>query len=306
MSSRYSAGTRALSQRGVAIILVIFIVALVSILVTSAAYSTHLNSRRNATIYRAVKAEYLLKSALNVARVLLKADKPDEDSSKDLWGKFLNGIEVPGDLLGVDEPNIRVSLEIRPEDSKIPLSQIAVDAARLVSLMVDYADGDKEVFNDGDFPDGFEGEPGKEAFPNRNIQRLSELASIPGFTSWRLQRATPFLAAEGTTFVTINTAPREVLKALSSQIDDTVADQIIAFRDGSSGPIAGAGGGGERSLDNVVSPALADELNCMVRVYSSRFQVVAKVDFDTSTYFLRAIIRREFGELPMVQTLELF
>ncbi len=336
------AGHRSRRQSGIALILVIFVVALASIIVVSATYSTHLASRRSSIVAKGVRAEYLLKSAVNVARILLREDKIPEDSAKDLWGKFIDGIPIPGEMIGIDEPNVQVALEIRPEDSKIPLKQLTlggvnnawrdilvrlfrnlgfdadneedqtgllpkgtkVDAQKLVALLIDYADPDTTPYSDPGFAEGFEGERDKEIFPNRNFRRVSELATIPGFTAARLQRLTPFVSTEGIR-VNINTAPREVLKALSDDIDDSVADQIIAFREGPNGPLVGGSGAG--SLSEVVSPQLASDLVALVGTTSTLFQVIAKVDYDTSTYFMRAILKRDVpGELPRLEAVELF
>src|SRR5690606_1481215 len=95
-----------------------------SIIVVNLAYSTDLSGRRNAIVERSLQAEYLLKSSANLARAFLEEDDTPEDSGKDGWGKFGNGIEVPPELLEISEPNLRLSLEIRPEDAKIKLSQI--------------------------------------------------------------------------------------------------------------------------------------------------------------------------------------
>jgi len=335
---------RKTSARGIALILVIFIVALASIIVTSATYSTHLASRRSSIVARGVRAEYLLKSAVNVARVLLKEDKNTEDSSKDLWGNFINGVPIPGELIGLDEPNVRVELEIRPEDSKIPLRMLTnggsanvvwrdilvrlfqnlgfdadnaedqtgllgsgtkIDSQKLVALLIDYSDNDKLPYSDPGFADGFEGEPDKDIFPNRNFKRLSELATIPGFTSARMQKLSLFVSAEEIQQVNINTAPKEILKALSSEIDDGVASDIINFRDGPEGPITP--GEGAHPLGTVIAGSIAASLTSLYRVTSSRFQVIAKVDYDTSTYFMRAILKRESGgELPRIDSVELF
>lgn len=331
-------------QSGIALILVIFIVALASIIVVNATYSTHLASRRSSIVAKGVRAEYLLKSAVSVARLLLKEDKNSEDSQKDLWGKFVDGVPIPGELIGIDEPNVRVSLEIRPEDSKIPLRMLTVsgtanntwrdilvrlfrnlgfdndneidqtgllgantkvDSQKLVAMLIDYSDPDNTPYSDPGFAEGFEGDTDKQIFPNRNFNRLSELATIPGFTAARLQRLSPFVSAENITYVNINTAPREVLKALSDGIDDSVADQIINFRTGSEGPITGSEG--SHSFESIVGSSLATELATLIRPLSNRFQVIAKVDYDTSTYFMRAVLKRDIpGELPRIDSVEIF
>ncbi len=343
-SRRLSHSRCSYGQSGIALILVIFIVALTSIIVVSATYSTHLASRRSSIVAKGVRAEYLLKSAVTVARLLIKEDKIPEDSAKDVWGAFIDGVPIPGELIGIDEPNVQVSLEIRPEDSKIPLrmltlggtvnntwrdvlvrlfknlgfnddnevdqtgllgANVKVDAEKMVALLIDYSDSDTKPYSDPGFAEGFEGDRDNEIFPNRNFKRISELATIPGFTAARLQRLSPFVSAEEIQYVNINSASREVLKALSDDIDDSVAEQIINFRTGAEGPITGSAG--SHPLSSVVSGNLSTDIAALYRTESVRFQVIAKVDYDTSTYFLRAVLKRDIpGELPRIDSVELF
>ncbi|NDC38898.1 MAG: hypothetical protein EBZ48_12750, partial [Proteobacteria bacterium] len=120
-ASRGNPSVRVAKQRGVALILVTFVVALATIIVTALAYSTHLAARRNSMVERGFQAEYLLKSAVSLARTLIKLDKTPEDSEKDLWGLFKEGLAIPTELLNIGEPNVNVELEIRPEEGKIPV-----------------------------------------------------------------------------------------------------------------------------------------------------------------------------------------
>jgi len=80
---------------------------------------------------KSFKAEYLLKSAINAARVLLQNDKTPEDSPKDIWGPFIQGMELPAEIFEIPEYNVRLSLEIRPEESKIPLSALVSTPSRI-------------------------------------------------------------------------------------------------------------------------------------------------------------------------------
>ena len=218
-------------ERGVALLLVIFIIALASILVINIVFSTNLSARTSAHAQRATQAEYILKSALNFTRVLLREDKSPEDSGKDSWGLFLNGQRVPPELLDLNEPNIDIELEIRPEESKIPLAALVPPASsiadakwqgaltrlfqklgfdsdkeedtsgyfngrsfnseELVAILIDYMDADKKSHQ----PGGIESDLPEDVFPNQTIRRLSELSSVPGFTPARIRKLAPFVSA---------------------------------------------------------------------------------------------------------------
>jgi general secretion pathway protein K len=335
------------TTRGVALILVIFIVALASTIVINLAYSTHLSSRRNNMVERGFQAEYVLKSAINFARVLLQNDKTDEDSAADIWGAFLNGQIVPAEMLGINQPNVRIELEIRPEASKIPLRQLVpstgtpevrwrdalarlfknlgfdedeseVDhtgifpgrhflSEELVSLLIDYMDQDNEPYdpiqlNQTAFAVGVEGKGTRSVFTNERIARLGELSTIPGFTPKRVRMMTPFLTATNSTQININTAPKEVLRVLNEDINDQMLDEIVSFRSGAGGPFKN-----RSKLAEIVGNDISAKISSLVDIQGKYFQVLAKVDYETSTFFARAFLEKgPRGELPEIRSLELF
>jgi len=326
---------------------VIFVVALATILVVNLAYSSYLGGRLNKSAERSLQAEYLLKSALSLARILVQADPSTEDSINDPWAAFRDGTPIPTTMLGIDEPNVRVELEIRPENAKLSLRSLRpalspnpkirdtflilfrslgfdsdkeldqtglvrereFNSPRLVANLIDYMDDGSESLDDGDFQ-GIESQFGtKEVFPNKDITRLGELSGIPGFTPLRVQKLLPFITTTSGQ-VNINFAPREVLKALSSSLSDAQVDNIIEFRDGPDGPFK-RGGNLQGQIENSINDAnVAAEMSSLVTTQGDLYQVIAKVDYQTSVFFLRATIQarsRGLGApLPDIQTLELF
>ncbi len=128
LSTSWSKSTKAPS-RGVALLLVTFVVALASIVVTNLAYSTYLASRANAVIERSLFAEYLMKSSANIAGAYLLADKdPNVDGPQDLWAQFQKGQSFPLQLLGIDEPNASMSVELISEKQKFPIKSVLQSA----------------------------------------------------------------------------------------------------------------------------------------------------------------------------------
>jgi type II secretory pathway component PulK len=179
-------------ERGVALIMVIFMIVITSALLVSLTDSTYISMRLNRAAEQRLKAEYILKSAVNVAQVLIKSDTTQyDDPSQDLWMKFMEGAEIPGELVGVTEPNVRVSLLIASEKGKIPLLSVvsasgadntwrnvlralfqnlgfdneqktpaqSTDAAptkmhsstEMVANLIDYLDTDKDSYSSSDF-----------------------------------------------------------------------------------------------------------------------------------------------------------
>jgi type II secretory pathway component PulK len=104
---------------------VTFVVALASIVVTDLAYSTYLAARANSVIEKSLFAEYLMKSAANIGSAYLLADKdPQADGPQDLWARFQKGQVVPLQMLGINEPNASLSVELISEKQKFPIKTI--------------------------------------------------------------------------------------------------------------------------------------------------------------------------------------
>jgi general secretion pathway protein K len=110
-------------ERGVALLMVIVMIAITSALLVSLAESSFISMRLNRAVEQRIKAEYMLKSAFNVARVLIKNDStPTDERLQDAWMiLFGSSAEVPPGYLDLQEPNVKVQMVIKSEKGKIPL-----------------------------------------------------------------------------------------------------------------------------------------------------------------------------------------
>lgn len=332
-------------ERGVALILVTFIIALASILVLNLAYSTFLSSRMNVMVERGMQAEYILKSAVNFARILLKEDTTTEDAFQDLWGQFSMGSPIPLELLGLQQANTQVQLEIRPEESKVPLRALVPIAAgdpdlkwrgvlsrlfkqlgfdddgeedhtgffpgrsfsadEMVANLIDYMDQNKESYNPGDFAMGIEGDLPADIFPNARITRVGELKVIPGFTPARVRKLEPLVTVFGNSRININLAPAIIIRSLAEDLGDSEVEAISAFRKGSEGPFTFQNQ--QEKLSQIVGEDMYGKINVMISVESRWYQVLSKVDYGTTSYFMRAFLSKEGNrQLPSIRSIELF
>ena len=112
-------------ESGLALILVIFIVALASILVINMTHSSFLSGRSLGLAKNQLQAEYLLKSIVSLSQELIALDlDAGADSFIEPWAMFKDGQALPMELLGVNIPGATVTLEVVPENSKLPLTHI--------------------------------------------------------------------------------------------------------------------------------------------------------------------------------------
>lgn len=292
---------------------------------------------------RSLQAEYLLKSAVNAVRSMLKEDISPEDSKHDMWGSFLFGQAIPPSVLGLDQQNVLIELELRPEEAKLPLHALVpssrgrpnlrwraatvrlfqrlgfdddgetvksgpfrgqfFDSEKLVAILIDYMDRDKETYSPTDFSSGIEGELPEDSFPNKRLRRVGELANIPGFTPKRVRVLQPYVTAYGSTRININLAPKEVFLSLSDQLDDYFWEALTAFRE----EIPFTRQNQKIELSEIIGDDIYNEISTMITSDSRWFQIISKVDYGTSTYFMRAYLSRSGQEqLPAIRSIELF
>ena len=111
-------------QNGIALIMVLFVIALTAALTAFIASSTYFGAKLHKAFVQRAQAEYILKSALNVARVLISTGQGDVDPPKDSWGPFAQGMELDARALGINIPNATVGLEISAIDAKMSVLKL--------------------------------------------------------------------------------------------------------------------------------------------------------------------------------------
>ncbi len=351
LANSLRAKSRKGSERGMALLMVVFVIALCSIIVVNLSQSSFRESRINNAALKRVQAEYLLKSAINFARVLISKDSSqDVDSPKDVWATFLKGQAIPvPEVLGINEPGLNIEMEIQAEDQKFPIRGLLagqsvnkklrdalvrlfksptldfdndtnevdhtklfpgrhLKSEELVSLLIDYMDSDSESYSDpdGDFIEGLEGELPENTFANSSIKRIGELATIPGFTPGRLRKLDPLITVFASNQINVNLAPPVILRAVLD-IDDDVVGLILQKRE-SDEPIKNINL--DLFDDQVMSSTDYSVYGSLLRTNTQWFQILAKVDYGTSTYFMRSYVSRtqssDSTQLPIIRSVELF
>jgi type II secretory pathway component PulK len=343
-------------SKGVALLLALFAVTLASALSIFIGNKTYFQSKLHIQSLQRIKAEYLLKSALNVARVLVSQQTAtiSADPPRDTWGQFTQGVTLPAQFLGVTEPNLSLGLEISPENGKLSLAtikyspgssasvlnidrrwrKIFADLFRvlgfdndgqadltgkfrgkvfksneLVANLIDYVDADGESFpSDEGIPQGIESSLPKGFFPNKPISQISELSNIPGFTAKRIEILTPFVTVEKeqSDRININATTPQVLLALYPDANINSIQQVITYVRGPEGPI------NKTTIDRELPKFINyNAANSILTDTSKKIQVIARVQFGATRYFLRAIIDKEnnastSSSLPTVSRIEFF
>jgi type II secretory pathway component PulK len=178
----------------------------------------------------------------------------------------------------------------------------------LVANLIDYMDIGTDSYSASGFAQGIESQLSRnEPFRNEKIDSLaSELGSIPGFTPARVQRLIPLLTATATSRININAAPKDVIRALDPNLDDATAQKVVDFRN----PASGGGftaANRTQQLRDLLGPVIGDEVQRVTDVTGTWYEVIAKVDYNTSYFMARAILKSSGpGRLPIENNLELY
>lgn len=245
------------NQRGMALLLVLVVVALLSALLTELAFSTLVDLRLAETFRDSTRAAYLAKGGVRVGRALLQEDRNSWDHRSEFWGIGVVGYPV-GDGF--------VSVEVKDQDGLLNLNRLVPggidypaykgrvyklfrelglpDPEDLTAALIDWVDSDSNVFNDnlnsqmvgnGAEENYYQGLNPPTHCKNAPLDSLEELASIRGFTPEIRAAIDEFVTAYGGQKLNINTAPTQVLYAWydweTPTLDDRLAITISEARD---------------------------------------------------------------------------
>ncbi len=244
-------------NQGMALLVVLVVVALLTSLVTELAFSTLIDLRLTETFRDTTRAYYLAKGGINAGRMIIQEDRNSYDGLDELWHQGVINYPV-GDGA--------VTVRINDQDGKLGINALVNkntpnsvmvdrfyrlfvaleldnigDPAELTAALIDWLDsGDTPypmIYTDGtDIPVAgaettyYRGLSQPYAIKNGQLETLEELALVKGFTPEVLRRVTPHVGLQEHIAVNINTASAEVLKALNLQIDNGVAEALINYR----------------------------------------------------------------------------
>lgn len=242
------------NQRGMALLLVLVVVALLSALLTELAFSTLVDLRLAETFRDSTRAAYLAKGGVRVGRALLQEDRNGWDHESEFWGQGVASYPV-GD--GV------ISVTVQDQDGLFNLNRLVVggvadnvfkrrctklflelglpDPEDLTAALIDWIDADDIVYSDpqtgasGAEESYYQGLANPTRCKNAPFDSLEELAGVRGFTPEVLSTLKGLITVYGVRQLNVNTAPPQVLFAWyawdNPALDDSLATTIFAARE---------------------------------------------------------------------------
>lgn len=234
------------NQAGIALIMVLLVVALVSIIATGITAKQNLSTRRTQNLLYSEQGYMYLLGAEDWAKNILGQDFKDNktDSFNDNWATNLPPIPVEGGTIQGKIEDLQGRFNINSLLKAANPDQVSIKVFRnllilndidnkLSDAVVDWLDADL----DSTVPDGAEdGDYLNNATPSRAANRLmvsaSELIIVKGFDNEKYSKLSPYIVAlpEATT-ININTASAMQVSMLSNQVSLSEAEDIIKNRD---------------------------------------------------------------------------
>lgn len=302
------------SQRGVALLLALLTMVLLSVVVTEFTFSTQVDYRRAAMWLAGRRAALLAEGGIALAVEVLRQDfsYTNTDSFSDIWARDLPPIDTGAGMLAVrigDEQgklnlNSLVTGALSPTGRRFTalLNSLNLDPG-LAAPLADWVDRNRDP---GPGPLAAEADWYSRATPpyeprNGPLRSFAELALVRGFSPGVLARLRPFVTVlpDSDDKVNANTAPREVLAAMDPRLDDQfLIGRLLDAR--AATPFTSAAS--MRAVSGM--EALSEtELERLFAFSSRWFRVRATGDVAGAMRSAEALLRRDNGSSKIVYLL---
>ncbi len=245
------------NDRGMALLLVLVIITLLTSLLMELAYSTLVDQRLTETFRDSTKAYYLASGGIAAGRMLLQEDDNSYDHSSEIWHTGIISYPVGQGAVSVTIQDLNSKLAINtlvngnnPRTvvvdrfyrlfAALEIDDLA-DPAELTAALIDWLDSGNQAYqliqtDDLDIPvSGAEDDYYKSLTTaydckNAELETLDELLLVKGFSKEVLAKIKPHVTVNGSDMININTASAEVLMSLNSDIDEATAELLIERR----------------------------------------------------------------------------
>jgi general secretion pathway protein K len=300
------------TQRGVALITAVLMVALATILAVEVAFRGFLDQRRSGTLFALDQAYEIALGAEAWAADFLKKDQQESqtDHLGETWARPLPPLPIDGG--GIVEGRIEdmqgrfnINNLVTPEGTtnEAAVKQLERIFATLdieptwATAIADWVDSDTQP----GFPDGAEdsvytGQDPPHLAANMPVTRVSELMVLPGFGPERFARVRPFLSALPVgTKLNVCTAPGVVLDSLSEGTSEFGLDprNLEARRKDACFPNL-------EDLRGALGDSAFNELKNSLTESSSYFRATAWVTIGTTEFTLYSLLARSAASVRPV------
>ncbi len=230
-------------QNGFALVIVLFITAVLVTVVVEFIYGVYISTTRAGNFKDMQRAGVLVQSSVEMAEELLQRlleQRPYMTMDEDGWFFTMGEKGAIIEVRVVDEAS-KLSLEVvfpatgedntRIKGEYTRLIEILQLEKELVDTLADWIDGDDEprMYGAEDI-DYYSRLPYPYSPKNGRLDTVDEILLVKGYTPDVYREISPYVTVYTDGLVNINTAPAKVIMALSEDITEEMALKVISHR----------------------------------------------------------------------------
>ncbi len=296
------------NEKGMVLLLVLVVVALLSALLSDFAFSTLVDLRLAETFRDTTRSEYLARGGITAGRMILQTDNNKYDARDDINELWSIGVQeyplAEGSVsVRIDDLDGRLPLNLLVDQQGNPnmiyrdrftrlCEEVGLDNPNaLADALTDWLDPDHEPG-----PEGaediyyFTQDPPYEATDGA-LHSLDDLILVRGFSKEALKKLEPFVTSFGNGKLNINTAPPEVLRIWDAESASAVED-LLSRR--AKGPFKRL----EELRDTLgVNVFTAINRNLDLAVVSSYYLINSQGRFNDGARRMQAIVNKSEDQL---------
>ncbi len=289
------------SERGIALVMVLALVALVAVWAVQSADEDWISLRRAENMQLAAKTWLGVESGQALALRALSADDPAVDSLDEDWALETPPFPVDEGVIAarIEDANRYINLnDLVGASGKAQPDVVAVVKrlfvrlqldAQLVDALVDWMDADKEPYGSGGAEESaYASRP--YHIKNAPLDSLNELLLVQGFEPAMLDALRKVVMARPSTVlsaVNINTAPADVLLSLADNIPQGDVEAMISGRESTPYKnIADLTAGGLNQWVSTVKPG-------WMTIKSDAFLIRVEARFDRARWAEEMLLARQ-------------
>jgi len=306
-------------KKGVALILVLLMVSVIVVLTLQLNVSSRSQVHEAANLGDGIRVLYIAKSGLFAGMGLLSEDRGDADTLNEAWART----EALSEQSKSYFDGGYLELVIEDETGKININKLVAgngfnsalkgiltrllsqpqfqiqdrEVEDLLNAIKDWIDADSEVTATGAENAYYQGLGKTYTVRNGPMESVDELLMVRGVTK-ELFYGTPerpglarFLTVQGEGSVNINTAPKEVLRALAPSITEDAANRMDDYRRNPANSLTEPSW--YRRVPGLENTAI-DSVTVVTK--SEYFQIAAKGHLGTMKRTIRGIVKRDSGK----------
>ncbi|OQY17503.1 MAG: hypothetical protein B6I36_08910 [Desulfobacteraceae bacterium 4572_35.1] len=233
------------NQKGMALLLVLAITALLTALISQLSFSTLVDLRLTETYRDSTRAYYLAKGGIQIGQMVLKDDSNSYDGNNELWAQKI--INYPVGELGL------INITIVPLDGKININMLVNNSGNIdavvkdrclrlfeileiddpqghIDALIDWIDTDDTPQPAGAETEYYASQTSLGSCKNGPLDTLDELHLVAGFNNIEVKKLLPHLSVYGGKKLHLNSATAPALCALAEEINLSSAEMIVEQR----------------------------------------------------------------------------